>query len=578
MNPMITNRLLQLISSAAGRAARSSFSSNQGWKRAPLLAICAAGSIGLLFVSPLSAVAQNAYFAGSTSQVASTYSFLNPQGVALDAKGDIFVVDTGNKAVEEIALVDSAYQTPAVLPVPAGGYSEPVGIAVDASGNAFVSDVLKDIVWEIPLSGGTYQNPVQLASPAGGYNHPEGLAVDANGNVFVADATNNAVEEIPASGGYASTVLVASGFNSPGAVAVDSIQSFALGDEMDIQNSPLLRSTSQSTNNAAAPVMCVRSGNEFVAPAKFYGVSVRPYQCADVAPRRCVQHGVYSFCCFSFRSCPRVSEQAFSRSPTDRGTGGIHGFERTGQTCGRWNDRGGFHGVQRERQWVARSRRRRKHAAFPLYPRRPVDEASASLLQHMAPAQCALVLAYLPAEWASKVLGTLDQDVQTVIMEELSQAREVPPEVVNEIEEQIKSKLPYLVGGVEWISSVYQLTQPQTQRALLGTLNQQSPELAQTLRRKTFFLEDLNVVNVGTLRAMFQKAGYPTVAMAMRDEKPENRDAILRKLPVAMREILQQELDLTSDDKHAMIEAKMRLLDIGRRMMADGRMTLPERK
>ena len=49
--------------------------------------------------------------------------FLNPQGVALeDAKGDIFVVDTGNKAVEEIAFVSSAYQTPAVLPVPAGGY------------------------------------------------------------------------------------------------------------------------------------------------------------------------------------------------------------------------------------------------------------------------------------------------------------------------------------------------------------------------------------------------------------------------------------------------------------------------
>jgi flagellar motor switch protein FliG len=198
------------------------------------------------------------------------------------------------------------------------------------------------------------------------------------------------------------------------------------------------------------------------------------------------------------------------------------------------------------------------------------------LFRGMSPAQCALVLAYLPAEWASKVLGVLDPGVQTAIMGELSQAREVPPDVVDEIENQIKSKLPYLVGGVEWIQSVYQLTQPQTQKALLGTLNQQSPELAQTLRQKTFFLEDLAVVSAGALRMLIQEVGYPAAAMALRDEKPESRDGILKRLPAAMREILQQELELAGDDRRAMIEAKVRLLDVGRRMLAEGRITLPE--
>ena len=196
------------------------------------------------------------------------------------------------------------------------------------------------------------------------------------------------------------------------------------------------------------------------------------------------------------------------------------------------------------------------------------------LFKSMSPAQCALVLAYLPAEWASKVLGALDPTVQTTIMGELSQAREVPPEIVKDIEEQIKAKLPYLVGGVEWIQSVYQLTQPQTQRALLGTLNMQSPELAQTLRRKTFFLEDLNVISAGALRLVFQEVGYPTAALALRDEKPENRLALLARLPVAMREILQQELDLSGDDKNAIADAKMKLLDVGRRLLADGRIAL----
>ena len=68
------------------------------------------------------------------------------------------------------------------------------------------------------------------------------------------------------------------------------------------------------------------------------------------------------------------------------------------------------------------------------------------LFQQMSAPQVALVLAYLPPEWASRVLGELTPADQTAIMGELSQAREVPPEIVKDIEAQVKGKLPYLVG------------------------------------------------------------------------------------------------------------------------------------
>jgi hypothetical protein len=200
------------------------------------------------------------------------------------------------------------------------------------------------------------------------------------------------------------------------------------------------------------------------------------------------------------------------------------------------------------------------------------------LFKQMSPSQSALVLAYLPPEWASRLLGGLETTVQTAIMSELSQAREVPPEIVKEVEAQVKGKLPYLVGGVDWIQSVYQLTQPQTQRALLGTLHQQSPELARTLRRKTFFFEDLAAITSGALRLLVQEIGYPTVAMSLKDEKAEFRETILRRLPAGTREIILQELELSADDKAAMIDAKTRLVVLGRRLLLEGRIGLPERK
>ena len=108
----------------------------------------------------------------------------------------------------------------------------------------------------------------------------------------------------------------------------------------------------------------------------------------------------------------------------------------------------------------------------------------------------------------------------------------------------------------------------------MGTLNQQSPELAQSLRRKTFFLEDLNVITAGGLRlGVSEGVGYPTAALALRDEKAEIRTALLGRLPVAMREILQQELDLSSRRIRTFDDRKPRsgFWMSGGSLLADGR-------
>src|SRR5712672_1970445 len=67
----------------------------------------------LLCVSPLggfapSAEAQTAHFSWAITTLGS--GFNSPQGVAVDASGNIFVADTGNNAVEEITA-PSGYST-----------------------------------------------------------------------------------------------------------------------------------------------------------------------------------------------------------------------------------------------------------------------------------------------------------------------------------------------------------------------------------------------------------------------------------------------------------------------------------
>jgi len=154
----------------------------------------------------------------STSSCVTTIGggFSGPTGVALDDSGNIFVSDSGNHAVKE--MTTGCLSMGCVSSIGAD-ISDPTGIAVDANDDVFISDFGTQNVKEIP-SGCTMTTCVKVLG--GGFSHPAGIAVDGSGNVFVADLNNKTVSEIPV--GCASVTCVTpigGGFNGPSGAAVD---------------------------------------------------------------------------------------------------------------------------------------------------------------------------------------------------------------------------------------------------------------------------------------------------------------------------------------------------------------------
>jgi hypothetical protein len=137
-----------------------------------------------------------------------------PAGVAVDAKGDLFVVDNGGSAVKE--FVAPGYTTPGVTL--GSGFKIPFGVALDGSGNVFVADSGNKAVKEILAAGGY----LTVKTVGTGFSNPEGVAVDGSGNVYVADSSDNTVKEILAAGGYTTVTTLGTGFTGPGGVAVDA--------------------------------------------------------------------------------------------------------------------------------------------------------------------------------------------------------------------------------------------------------------------------------------------------------------------------------------------------------------------
>jgi large repetitive protein len=155
---------------------------------------------------------------GTFSQSTVVCDLSGPTGVALDGAGNLYI-SNGSSVVmvpNENGTLNQADQSTVAV----SGLGAARGIAVDDADNLYVADAANNDVVELSSSGAQTMIASGLTSP------PHGVAVDAGGNVYV--ATDNAVTEYPLGGGM--PVQYGMGFNNPRGVAVDAAGNVYVAD------------------------------------------------------------------------------------------------------------------------------------------------------------------------------------------------------------------------------------------------------------------------------------------------------------------------------------------------------------
>ena len=151
----------------------------------------------------------------------------SPEGVAVDAAGDLYIADTNNDAVREVVAATGKIATIAGDGTGAPGFAgdgglaisaklnAPYGVALDAAGNLYIADSGNNRVRVVNTSGniGTFAGngtPAYLGDGGAAISaelySPLGVACDPAGNVYIADARNYVVRKVNAVSGVITTI------------------------------------------------------------------------------------------------------------------------------------------------------------------------------------------------------------------------------------------------------------------------------------------------------------------------------------------------------------------------------------
>jgi sugar lactone lactonase YvrE len=144
---------------------------------------------------------------------ASPFGLLNPEGVAVDGSGNVYIADTGNGRVLKETLSAGSY-TQTVIPYKGAiNASGPAGVAVNTSGNVYIADPNNGIYKETLASGAYTQTLISSALASE-------VAVDSSGNIYFAVGPNVYKETLNAGSYMLSTIGTDALLDSLG-VAVD---------------------------------------------------------------------------------------------------------------------------------------------------------------------------------------------------------------------------------------------------------------------------------------------------------------------------------------------------------------------
>jgi len=190
------------------------------------------------------------------------------------------------------------------------------------------------------------------------------------------------------------------------------------------------------------------------------------------------------------------------------------------------------------------------------------------------PQTIALILSHLPPALAAQVLSGLPSNKQLDVVRRVATMEQTSPEVIHDVEKSLESRMTSMfnqsfekAGGISSIAQMLNVTDRMTNKAILESLEQESPELVDQIRRLMFVFDDLLKLDDKSIQSLLKEVENSQWALSLKGASEELKTKIMGNLSQRAAAMLQEEMQYLGPVRVSDVEAaQQQIVDTVRRL------------
>lgn len=212
------------------------------------------------------------------------------------------------------------------------------------------------------------------------------------------------------------------------------------------------------------------------------------------------------------------------------------------------------------------------------FVRRADPQHLVNFIQGEHPQVIALILSYLDPKKAATILSALPEDLQPDIAKRIALMDRTTPDVLREVERILERKLSTLAsedytqaGGVDAVVQILNNSDRQTEKNILEALEEDTPELAEEIKKRMFVFEDIVLLDDRSIQKVLRHVDQQDLAKALKHTDPEVQEKIFRNMSKRAAQMLKEDMEYMGPVRLKDVEeAQQKIVGIIRKLEEQG--------
>lgn len=193
------------------------------------------------------------------------------------------------------------------------------------------------------------------------------------------------------------------------------------------------------------------------------------------------------------------------------------------------------------------------------------------LLRREEPDVIVVVLSYLKDEYVKEILASFPPDLQAKVGVSMTTLRSLTMKEVKAIDDMIKEKIDFLVGGAEKLLAIFDELDYTTRENILDYLRNEKPELYEKIRRYIIQFEDIKNFPDQVVQRVLEKIDNKVLAVALVNADAELVNKVMANMPRGRVVHVKEEMELLPQMTEKMIlEERKKIVSVIKELEAKG--------